>query len=684
MNFLYPQFLWALLAIAIPIIIHLFNFKRFKKVYFSDLKLLKEVEMETSKKSNLKHLLILLSRILAIAAIVFAFAQPYFTKNNVDTSQGEKIVSVYLDNSFSMNNVAQEFTLLDKAKEQAENIANLYEQSDKFQLITNDFELKHQRFVTQQEFKDLVQEVSISSVTRKLSQVEQKQLDFLNKEQGQNKFGYYISDFQKSTSDLDDLKQDSTLTTNFVHLTPELTGNVFIDSVWFDSPIRVVNKKESLSAKIVNNSEDDIQVKVELFLNGTSEGFMNQDISSNSSSEIKLNFSINSPGIVNAKLLISEYPNPVSTFDDEFYFSYLLDETAKVLVINENSSYLDNKSGNINQLFNNDSYFKLKNSSAGSIDYSEFGTSNVIILNGLNELSSGLVSELMKYTEAGGTIVYFPGNKLNLNSANELLLALEAGLFLNKDTTNTKVNFLDFEHPMFKDVFEKIPKNIDLPVVFNSYKLSVTSRSRVEKLMKLQSGNDFLSKFNYKNGSLYLFTVPLDKDFSNLTRHSVFVTSLLRIVENSGSKQLLSQLISNKTVSLKDENYNQKSLRIKNDNLEIDFIPETQLNRGELKLFLPEEVTQAGNYEIENEDKVVGCFGLNYERLESYFESFTIPEIKSLVGNSNTSVIDASADSVGNSDSAQLYEKETKWWKLFILLALIFVAIEILIIKLMK
>ncbi|MDA9261914.1 BatA domain-containing protein [Flavobacteriales bacterium] len=684
MNFLYPQFLWALLAIAIPIIIHLFNFKRFKKVYFSDLKLLKEVEMETSKKSNLKHLLILLSRILAIAAIVFAFAQPYFTKNNVDTSQGEKIVSVYLDNSFSMNNVAQEFTLLDKAKEQAENIANLYEQSDKFQLITNDFELKHQRFVTQQEFKDLVQEVSISSVTRKLSQVEQKQLDFLNKEQGQNKFGYYISDFQKSTSDLDDLKQDSTLTTNFVHLTPELTGNVFIDSVWFDSPIRVVNKKESLSAKIVNNSEDDIQVKVELFINGTSEGFMNQDISSNSSSEIKLNFSINSPGIVNAKLLISEYPNPVSTFDDEFYFSYLLDETAKVLVINENSSYLDNKSGNINQLFNNDSYFKLKNSSAGSIDYSEFGTSNVIILNGLNELSSGLVSELMKYTEAGGTIVYFPGNKLNLNSANELLLALEAGLFLNKDTTNTKVNFLDFEHPMFKDVFEKIPKNIDLPVVFNSYKLSVTSRSRVEKLMKLQSGNDFLSKFNYKNGSLYLFTVPLDKDFSNLTRHSVFVTSLLRIVENSGSKQLLSQLISNKTVSLKDENYNQKSLRIKNDNLEIDFIPETQLNRGELKLFLPEEVTQAGNYEIENEDKVVGCFGLNYERLESYFESFTIPEIKSLVGNSNTSVIDASADSVGNSDSAQLYEKETKWWKLFILLALIFVAIEILIIKLMK
>lgn len=684
MNFLYPQFLWSLLAISIPIVIHLFNFNRFKKVYFSDLKLLKEVEMETSKKSNLKHLLILLARILAIAALVIAFAQPYFKKNEIGSSQGEKLVSIYLDNSFSMNNVAQEFTLLDKAKEQAENVANLYNQSDKFQLITNDFELKHQGFVTRQEFIDLVQEVTPSSVTRQLAQVEQKQLDFLNKERSQNKLGYYISDFQKSTSNLESLKQDSTLITNFVHLSPELTGNVFIDSVWFDSPIRVVKKKEDLSAKIINNSEDDIQVKVELFLNGASEGFMNQDVLANSSSEIKLNYSINSSGIVNAKLLISEYPNPVSTFDDAFYFSYLLAETAKVLVINENSAYLNNTSGNINQLFKNDDYFKVKNSSSSSIDYSEFGTSNVIILNGLNELSSGLVSELMKYTEAGGTVVYFPGAKLNLNSANEFLLALEAGRFLRKDTTDTKVTFLDFQHPMFRDVFEKIPKNIDLPVVFNSYQLSVSSRSKVEKLMKLQSGNDFLSKFNYKKGSLYLFTVPLYKKFSNLTSHSVFVTSLLRIVENSGSKQMLSQLISNEIISLKDKNYNSESFRVKNEQKGIDFIPEMQRNRGELKLFLSQEVKEAANYTIENEGKIIGCFGLNYDRLESYFESYSIAELKSLVANSSTSVIDASNNSIANSNSSQLYKKETKWWKLFILLALIFVALEILIIKLMK
>ncbi|MDB4052314.1 BatA domain-containing protein, partial [Flavobacteriales bacterium] len=305
MNFLYPQFLWALLAIAIPIIIHLFNFKKFKKVYFSDLRLLKEVEMETSKKSNLKHLLILLSRILAIAALVFAFAQPFFPSKMNKVGQGEKLISVYIDNSFSMSNVSQEFTLLDQAKQKADNIAQLYKQSDKFQLITNDFELKHQRFVTKQEFVDLIQEIEVSSSSRLMSEVEQKQLDFLNKEFTENKLGYFVSDFQKTTADVEQMKLNTKILSSFIHLKPEITGNVFIDSVWFDSPVRVIKKKENITAKLVNNTEDDIQVKTELIINGKTESFVNQDIKSNSETEIVMSYTKDKPGLVSAKLKIS-------------------------------------------------------------------------------------------------------------------------------------------------------------------------------------------------------------------------------------------------------------------------------------------------------------------------------------------------------------------------------------------
>ncbi|MFI5136035.1 MAG: BatA domain-containing protein, partial [Chitinophagales bacterium] len=65
MSFLYPAFLFALGAIAIPIIIHLFNFRRYKTIYFSNTKFLREVKEKTDSRTQLKHLLVLLCRILA-------------------------------------------------------------------------------------------------------------------------------------------------------------------------------------------------------------------------------------------------------------------------------------------------------------------------------------------------------------------------------------------------------------------------------------------------------------------------------------------------------------------------------------------------------------------------------------------------------------------------------------------
>ena len=81
MQFLYPTFLYALLALAIPIIIHLFFFRRFKKVYFTNVRFLKEIKEETSARQRLKNLLVLLMRLLAMAALVLAFAQPFLPQD---------------------------------------------------------------------------------------------------------------------------------------------------------------------------------------------------------------------------------------------------------------------------------------------------------------------------------------------------------------------------------------------------------------------------------------------------------------------------------------------------------------------------------------------------------------------------------------------------------------------------
>ena len=71
-----PYFLWALGLLSIPIIIHLFQFKRYKKLYFPDISLLKEAKTKSKSQNRLKDLLILFARIAFIAALVFAFSEP--------------------------------------------------------------------------------------------------------------------------------------------------------------------------------------------------------------------------------------------------------------------------------------------------------------------------------------------------------------------------------------------------------------------------------------------------------------------------------------------------------------------------------------------------------------------------------------------------------------------------------
>ena len=680
MNFIYPQFLWALLAIAIPIIIHLFNFRKFKKVYFSDVSLLKQVELETSKKSNIKHLLILLARILAIAALVFAFAQPYFNNEENGNRIGEKIVSVYLDNSLSMNNKWNEFTVLDYAKKQAMQVANSFEQNDKFLLITNDFKPIHQRFLTKDEFVNEIDEIGISSVSRKMSAVEQKQIDFLNKEASQNKWAFYISDFQKSTSDITELKLDSTVSVTVLPVSGSYAGNVWIDSVWFESPVRMVNKKEKLHARIVNSNPDDIQIKLELSLNGKVKGLLNEDVMGNSESEISLDYLVHESGEIAGVLSLSEYPEPNAIFDDSYYFSYLLKPESKVLVINQSSEFLDGKQGNVNQLFFKDEFFKVENALVSSLDYGEFDKSDLIIINEVNSFSSGFITQILGYVNSGGTLFIIPSAKADLETTNELLIATMGGRILSKDTANTKVSWLDFENSFFKDVFQKVPKNMNLPSVGNQYKFDFSSRSGTNSLAKTQNGNSFLAMNQSKKGKVFTTSVSFSPDFSNFASHSLFVTTLLRVAESSGVSQQSAVFTNTNSVRVKNETILADDLRILNESGSIDFIPETEISGSELELFFGQNIKESGSYKLMSDKSIAYSFGVNYHRDESQFEFYSPEDLSSQLTRNWVSVASLSENQLSNNSTDFLSSKD-KLWKILLLLALLFFAIEIALIK---
>src|SRR3569833_225308 len=201
MHFLYPAFLFALFTLAIPVLIHLFNFRRYQKVYFSNVQFLKDVQEQQSHRRNLKERLILASRLLAITFLVLAFARPYIPGNNAANAGKQQVVSVFVDNSYSTQTLNREGSLLDEAKRRAKEIASAYSINDSFQLLTQDYEGKHQRILSREEFDDAVDAVKVSPQNRRLQQIICRQESLLDMKKSAVRSIYLISDFQKDMAD---------------------------------------------------------------------------------------------------------------------------------------------------------------------------------------------------------------------------------------------------------------------------------------------------------------------------------------------------------------------------------------------------------------------------------------------------------------------------------------------------
>ncbi|MFR4223099.1 MAG: vWA domain-containing protein [Akkermansia sp.] len=103
MSFTSPWLLWALFAASIPIIIHLVNRWRHRSVHWAAMEFLLRAARETRGTKKLLHYLILALRVLAVAALVTAFARPLLSSFFGWGSSGLNEVLLVLDRSASMD-----------------------------------------------------------------------------------------------------------------------------------------------------------------------------------------------------------------------------------------------------------------------------------------------------------------------------------------------------------------------------------------------------------------------------------------------------------------------------------------------------------------------------------------------------------------------------------------------------
>lgn len=678
MSFLFPGFLFALFAISIPIIIHLFRFRRFRTVYFPNLAFLQQLSEASDKESRLKHLLILLLRILAIVFLVMAFARPFIATGDEDIVPGGNAVAVYLDNSFSMNAISARGRLLDEARERALELADIYGPADRFMLLTNDFEGRHQRFVSREEFIDLVTQVEESSASRTIGEVILRKRELFATEAFENRRAYYISDFQKSTSGMRDLDAEADPPAYLIPLAAQQIDNVFIDSCWFESPVRLAGEPVTMHVRIRNEgSQDLVNQPLRLHIAGQQRSVVAYNVAGGERVEVELSWSAGTETIQQGHLEIIDYP---VTFDDKLYFTYSVSSEIPVLSLDA-----DGSSTYLQALYGGHQLFNYRTMPAFSIDYAAFSNYPIIILNGFNQISTGLAMELNKYVLEGGSLVVFPGNNMNILSYNEFLQLLNLDNYASLDTAAIRVSVINEMHPLFEGVFDQMPDNIDLPRVFKHYPIRRQVVSQGETLLQLQNGTPFFASYPKGDGTVYLSAVPLDGAFSNFQRHSIFVPVMVNVALHSGAMQpLYHTLGSDLAVMLQGPGTRSDQVYVlRREGFEV--IPELRRPGNQRQLVFHDQVMEAGNYTLYHGDVPVGALSFNYDRRESLLDSYDKSSLEKLLTDlqlESIQVIDAGSRALGQ----VLHEMGMgrQLWRLFLVLALVALLAEVFIIRFWK
>ena len=678
MQFTNPLILWGLLLLAVPIIIHLFNFRRYRKIYFTNVRQLQEITIKTRRNARLKNLLILLLRLLATAALVIVFAGPYKIDKDKQTNapSGRKIVSVFVDNSFSMELSDGNISLLELAKARALDVADAYAASDRFQLITNDFSAKTQQLLSKESFIDEVHNITYSPVFRSTPEIIARQKRLLDTEQGAKEC-FFISDFQKNTLIPEEMDIDSSYRVILMPLFTEKHPNISIDSCWFETPTHRTGEPNKLFVKICGRGNEALQkLPIRLMVNNKQAGLGNFDLAPDGETITEILFTVHEQGAHHAWVEISDYP---VTFDDKMFFTFSVSNKIGVAELSDNP-----RQNYLQILFDADESFRYEKIDIKRIDYSLFNQYSLIVLSNSEGVSSGLTSSLEQFVAEGGSIAVFPSTNAKDDSFKELLRKFEVALDgLQLDTSLLRFGNINLNGDFFADVFDRIPKNMDMPSASQHYHLLPPIGS--ETLIQFENNDPALVRIPYQKGKIFLFTFPLDEKRTTFPHQALFVPTMLRMAFTSVQSNPLYYVIG------QDEMITVRRFTLINDvapNVISDngtsFIPGVRESQGQYIFYIHDNILNAGFYTIASAlDSLHIAY--NYDRKESELEYFTKSEIEQQIHNKgfkNITVWKESGIPVSKAIS-ELYQG-IPLWRWFLLIVLLALLLEGVIIRFWK
>ena len=648
MQFKNPEILYFLALLIIPILVHLFQLQKFVKTPFTNVAFLQKLVRETRKSSRLKKWLILCVRMLLFTAILFAFSQPYFSNKHVNKNQH---TFIYLDNSLSTNSIGDKGNLLQiSAQEIIENASK----KDTYSLQTNDRLYKDITYSTLKKellkVKNVSTKLDLMNIFLKIKNIQKNKTNTLYK-------NILISDFQTNYK-----KKFTNVTPSFsaIKLQSGQKNNVSIDSVFIDS-----TNKNNFIVNVVVKNQGEAKKNIPIAIFNSDILISKQSYSIKKNDTKIISFTIQNQSNFSGK--IETTFNDTFTFDNTFYFN--LNSTNKINILS-----IGNEADFLRKIYAKDE-FNFTQSSLQNINYNSIQKQQLIILYELEKISDILSKSIIDYCNKGGNLVIIPNIKSEIKSYNIFLAKIASSKINSKVSDTLKITNINFNHPLFKNVFSKKVRNFQYPTTQSHYPISSKKSS---KIVSFENNSSFISQIKDANSRIYLFSSALNKNNSNFLNSPLIVP----VFYNFGK---LSFQHSKLYYYLGDKNYLDIEISLEKDevlnisNSKSSFIPEQQTFQNKVNITTKEQPNNAGFYYIQRKKDTLQILAYNTPKEESILNFMNLNSLKEKNRNIHIST------SIANVFKDLNEKNEVRWlWKWFLALAIVSLLLEILILKFYK
>lgn len=611
-------------------------------------------------------------RCLALIFLVLAFAQPIIRKGSEAQSEN-KAICVYIDNSFSMKARKDEVELFVLAKDNARDIIQSYDDTDLFLVITNDLEAKHQRFVDKTTALGFIDEIGFSPESEALEEVCRIVARIGQNKLEHKKYMYLLSDFQENISRFTSAP-DSLTDYKLIAFRSLQENNVAVKEISLDAPVAIINQANRLVVKLENFGDNNEDVELRMNYKDQERPLGTLSLDPKSSVIDTISLALTEAGWHDVELVINDFP---IEFDNNYFTSLHIKEKYRTLTINE-----ANSNEYLKTAFESISSFEFTEQGKNNVRYDEFKNYQLIVLDDLLSISTGLAAELAKYLESGGCVLLFPSERADLGSYNDFLSKVRAdrlGLIEQGLKTVSEINKEEF---IFKDVFQSDKKNIRLPETTVNYSLQKTSQLASSYLMRYRDGTAYLQRYDIGQGQLFLSTAPLNKNSNNLVISAeIFIPMLYKMALSAGQQKEIAYVIGKDDIITLDlpEGTSRENYIIKGRN---EFIPGISTTSNSLILDIRGQIKQSGIYELWSGNELISKLAFNYDRTESDVRFAELKDLADQMG-ANTEIL----SNVALADiSAFINEQHhgLSLWRWCVMLSLFFLLIESLLLRFWK